>query len=430
MRYNLIDKNLFIKNRRKLVERLKPKSLVIVNSNDEMPRSGDQYFNFRQNPDMFYLTGLDQEKCILCLFPDHPLESYREVVFTVKTNETMVTWYGHKYSKEAVTEVSGVKTVLWLDDFESYLKEYMSRADYVYLNSYENPRFKSEVPSRDKRFADRISREFPLHKLKRLAPIMTELRLVKEPEELEQISKACDITKKAFDRVLGFVKPGVMEYEIEAEIIHEFTINRATGHSFSPIVASGVNGCILHYEENNRECKDGDLVLIDFGAEYANYAADCSRTIPINGKFTPRQKDCYNAVLRVMKYAKSLLVPGTTIDKYHKEVCNFMEKEMIGLGLFTADDVKNQDKDQPLSFKYYMHGTSHFMGIDVHDVGTKQHVFQKGMVLSCEPGIYIPEEKIGIRLENDIIVDEVPIDLMKDFPIEAEEIEMIMSKGK
>jgi Xaa-Pro aminopeptidase len=426
MKYNPIDKNLFINNRLKLINKIKPCSLVIVNSNDEMPRNGDQCFKYRQNSDMFYLTGLDQEKCILCICPDHPLENYREVVFTVKTNETMVTWYGHKYSKEGVTETSGVKNVMWLDDFENYLKEYMSRVEFVYLNLNENPRFSTDVPLKDFRFANKLKNDFPLHKYERLAPILTELRLVKEPQEIDLISTACNITGKAFDRILKFVKPGVMEYEIEAEITHEFLVNKASGHSYSPIVASGINSCILHYEENNKECKDGDLVLLDFGAEYANYAGDCSRTIPVNGKFTPRQKDCYNAVLRVMKYAASLLVPGTTIDAYHKEVCKFMEKEMIILGLFTEEDLKNQDKDKPLYFKYYMHGTSHFMGLDVHDVGTKQHVFKKGMVLSCEPGIYIPEENIGIRIENDIMVDNVPVDLMKNIPIEADEIERLM----
>jgi Xaa-Pro aminopeptidase len=430
MKYNYIDKNLFVNNRAKLINGIKPNSLIIVNSNDEMPRNGDQFFKFRQNSDLFYLTGLDQEKCILCICPDHPLEPNREVVFTMKTNETMVTWFGHKYSKEAVTETSGVQTVMWLDEFENYLKEYMSRVENVYLNLNENPRFSTEVPLKDFRFANKIKNDFPLHNYERLAPVMTELRLVKEPEEIALMSKACEITEKAFRRVLKFLKPGVMEYELEAEITHEFLMNRASGHSYSPIVASGINACILHYEENNKECKDGDLVLLDFGAEYANYAGDCSRTIPVNGKFSPRQKDCYNAVLRVMKYAKSLLVPGTTIDIYHKEVCKFMEKELIGLGLITGEDLEKQDKDKPLYFKYYMHGTSHFMGLDVHDVGTKQHILKKGMVLSCEPGIYIPEENIGIRIENDIMVDDVPVDLMNNIPIEVEEIEAIMNEGK
>ena len=430
MKYEQVNKNLFIKNRQKLTAKIKPNSLVIVNSNDEMFRNGDQFYPFRQSSDMFYLTGLDQEKCILCICPEHPVETFREVVFTVKTSEVMVIWYGHKYSKEEVTEISGVKTVMWLDEFENYLKDYMSRVEYVYLNSNENPRFSTDVPLRDFRFSEKIKKDFTLHKYERLAPILTELRLVKEFEEIALMQHACNITEKAFNRILKFVKPGVKEYEVEAEITHEFLIKKASGHSYSPIVASGANACILHYEENNKECKDGDLLLLDFGAEYANYAADCSRTIPVNGKFTQRQKDCYNAVLRVMKQAKKMLVPGTTIDKYHKEVCKIMEKEMIGLGLFIEEDVKKQDKEKPLYFKYYMHGTSHFMGLDVHDVGTKQHILQKGMVLSCEPGIYIPEENIGIRIENDIVVDDEPIDLMKNIPIEVEEIEKLMNSIK
>ncbi len=428
MRYKPFDSGLFVRNRKKLIEKLEPGALVICHSNDEMPRNGDQFFPYRQNSDMFYLTGLDQEKCILVLFPDHPNKAMREIIFTIKTNDHMVTWYGHKYTLEQVTEVSGVQTVKWLDDFDHVLHELMARASIVYLNMNEYPRFSTPVPSRDLRFALELKQKYPLHEYDRLAPIITKLRMVKEVEEIEAISRACEITGDAFGRVLNFVKPGVMEYEVEAEITHEYIRNGCSGHAYPPIVASGINNCILHYGQNDRQCKNGELLLLDFGAEYGNYAGDCSRTIPVNGKFTPRQRQVYEAVLRVLRQASLMLVPGTTIDSYHAKVCKLVENELIGLGLFTSEDVKNQDPENPLYFKYYMHGTSHFIGLDVHDVGGKQDVLQKGMVLSCEPGIYIPEEGFGIRLENDILVDDAPIDLMAHIPIEPHEIEALMAR--
>jgi Xaa-Pro aminopeptidase len=427
MKYTKIDNILFIKNRQKLLKSIDPDALVIVNSNDEMPRNGDQNFAFRQNSDLFYLTGLDQEKCILCLCPSHPVESMREIVFTNYADETMVIWYGNRYSLDDAKEVSGVKTVKWLSDFESTLKELMTRVNKVYLALNEAPKYLTEVPYKELRFANKLKQEYPTHEIKRLAPALMNLRAAKEPEEIALLQKACDITEKAFDRVLKFVKPGVNEYEVEAEIIHEFIRNGANGHAYAPIVATGKNACILHYVENNIICKDGELLLLDFGAEYANYAGDLSRTIPVNGKFTARQKDCYNALLRVFREAVKLFVPGNTIDKLHAEVCKIMEKEMIGLGLFTAEEVKNQNASKPMYFKYFMHGTSHFIGLDVHDVGTRQLEFKKGMVLSCEPGLYIEEENIGIRIENDIMVDDIPVDLMKNIPIEADEIERIMA---
>jgi Xaa-Pro aminopeptidase len=429
MRYKAINKDFFINNRRKLTAMLKPNSLAIVHSADEYPRNGDQCFPFRQNSDMFFLTGLDQEKCILAICPDHPLENMREIVFTVKTSDTMVTWYGHKYTLEQAGEVSGVKTVKWLDDFEDTMRDLIVRSEFIYLNANENNRFITEVPYRDLRFSQRLAKEYPQHKFERLAPLITSLRLCKEPAEIEVMQKACDITEKAFLRVLKAVKPGMMEYEVEAEVTCEFIRNGAGGYAYYPIVASGGSACVLHYISNDKPCKDGDLLLLDFGAEYANYAADLSRTLPVNGKFTPRQKDCYNAVLRTMKKAKTLIVPGTTIDKINAEVCKILEKEMIGLGLFTEEDVKKQDAANPLYFKYYMHGNSHFIGLDVHDVGLKQTEFKPGMILSCEPGIYIKEENIGIRIENDILVTEKgPVDLMEGIPIEVDEIEKLMKK--
>jgi len=428
MRYQKISSELFTRNRIKLEKKLKPNGLAIILSNDEMPRNGDQCFPYRQSSDMFYLTGLDQEKCILTLFPNHPLEAMREIVFTVKTSDMMVTWYGHKYTLEEAGRISGVKTIKWLDDFDGVLRELMARAHMVYLNQNENPRFTTDVPSRDLRFMQQLRNDYPLHNFERLAPLLSDLRMVKEEEEVSLIIKACEITGSAFNRVLDFVKPGVMEYEVEAEITHEFIRTGANGHAYPPIIASGDDTCILHYNSNDKECLDGDLLLLDFGAEYANYAGDCSRTIPVNGKFTTRQRQVYEAVLRVLRKASRMLVPGTTIDKYHAEVCKIVEKELIGLGLFTEEDVKNQDPANPLFFKYFMHGTSHFMGLDVHDVGTKQHTLAKGMVLSCEPAIYIPEEGIGIRLENDILVDDEPLDLMVHIPIEPDEIEALMRR--
>src|SRR3989339_449798 len=428
MKYEKIDKQLFQKNRKKLIKEIAPNSLVVINSNDEMPRNGDQNFPFRQSSDLFYLTGLDQEKCILCLCPDHPMENMREIVFTVKADETMVIWYGHKYSHAEVTEISGIKTVIWLNDFDTVFKELMLFAGNVYFSLNENPRYSTEVPYRELRFVQKTKTDFPLHNYMRLAPILTKLRTIKEHQEIKLIKNACDITEKAFRKLLGNIRPGMKEYEVEAEITYEFLRNGANGHAYAPIVAAGGNACILHYVENDKECKNNDLLLLDFGAEYANYAADCSRTIPVSGKFTKRQKECYNAVLRVFKEAKKMFVPGNTIDIVNAKVNKLLEAEMIRLKLFSAEDVKKQKKEAPLYFKYFMHGTSHFLGLDVHDVGTKQTVFQKGMVLTCEPGLYITEENIGIRIENDIMVDKNPVDLMEHIPIEADEIEKLLRK--
>ena len=429
MKYLPVDSNLFTENRKRFSANMLPNSVAFFNSNDEYPRGGDQFFKFKQNADLFYLSGIDQEQSILMIFPDAPLEKYKEVLFLRETNEHIAVWEGHKYTKEEATATSGVKTILWLDSFPNVLKEVMAHAVNVYLNSNEHTRYDSDVPYRDLRFGLDLMKKFPFHHYQRSAPIMVKLRTIKQDIEIALIKTACGITRDAFLRILGFVKPGVMEFEVQAEIEHEFIRKRSDGHAYTPIIASGKSACILHYIENNRECKDGDLLLLDFGAEYANYASDLSRTIPVNGKFSPRQKDCYNAILRVMKQAIQMLVPGTTIDAYHKEVCKLMEAEMIGLGLFTAEDVKNQDPDKPLFMKYYPHGTSHYLGLDVHDLGFKQTVLEEGMVFSCEPGLYIPEEGIGIRIENDILVtNNGPVDLMADIPLEVEEIEALMAR--
>lgn len=427
MRYKSIPAEFYTKKRAELLKMIKPKSLVIVNSNDEMPRNGDQTFPFRQNSDFFYLTGLDQEKCILTICPDHPVESMREILFTVKTNEHMVTWYGFKYTFEEVKQLSGIKTIKWLDEFEMTLKDLMSRVDLVYLNQNEYTKFSTEVSSRDLRFAQKMKADFPMHILERLAPLITQLRMIKDKAEIEQMQRACDITGDAFRRVLGFVKPGVKEYEIEAEITHEFIRKGCNGHSYAPIIASGANACILHYVNNDRICADGDLLLMDFGAEYGLYAADLSRTIPVNGKFNPRQREVYEAVLRLLKFGMSTCTPGKNIDLWHKGVTVMMEKELLGLGLITQEDIANQTEASPAYFKYYMHGTGHFLGLDVHDVGSRQDIFKEGMVMTVEPGIYIPEEGIGIRIENDVMVAENPVNLMATIPVEPDEIEALMA---
>lgn len=428
MKYTSIDSQLFIENRKKFAAQLPPNSMAILFASDEMPRSADQAFVFRQNPDLFWLTGIDQEKTILIIYPDCPNPIYREALFLRKTNEIIAVWEGHKYTKEEAKAASGIDKINWTESFEEVLPSLMAYCEQVYLNLNENDRAANEVPYKDVRFANELKYKFPAHSIKRLGPIMSKLRSVKHATEIELIQRACNITRDAFIRVCKFMKPGVMEYEVEAEIIHEFIRQRATGHAYTPIIASGYNACVLHYIENNRVCNDGDLVLMDFGAEYANYAADLTRTIPANGKFTQRQKDVYNAVLRVMKQAKTMLKPGAILADYNKEVGNIMETELIGLGLLNKDDVAKQDKENPLYKKYYMHGASHFLGIDVHDIGDRYAPMQIGNVFTCEPGIYIPEEKLGIRIENDILITENGIvDLMQNIPIEIEEIEELMN---
>ena len=422
-----VDRLLFVKNRKKLLTLLESNSLAIIHSNDEMPRNGDQYFPFRQDSDLYYLTGVNQEKTILCLSPNNTNEKLREIIFILEPDKKMEIWNGHRYSKDEITELSGVKTVFYLNEFDSILREMTQGIDNIYLLQNELPKFKPEIENRNHRLANEFVLKFPLFSYKRLAPLMKKLRLIKEPQELDIMKKACSITKSAFVSVLKTTKPDMYEYQIEAEITYEFNKNGAGFHAYSPIVASGKNACVLHYTTNNNQCNSGDLVLLDFGAEFNNYAADCSRTIPVNGKFSARQAECYNAVLRVFKELKKLYIPGNTINILNDKANKLMEKEMITLGLFSQSDVDKSTKDNPLYFKYFMHGVSHFIGLDVHDVGDKDKPFEKGMVLTCEPGLYIEEEKIGIRIENDIIVDKVPVDLMEDIPVEIEEIEQMMN---
>jgi Xaa-Pro aminopeptidase len=428
MKYQPLDKSLFVDNRARFKELLPAGSMAVFFSNDEMPRSGDQAFLFRQNPDLYYLSGLDQEKIILVIYPDCPNPAYREALFIRRTNEVIAVWEGHKYTQEEAREASGIQNVYWEDEFEAVLPSLMAYCDRVYVNINENDRAATSVHYKDIRFAHKIRADYPAHELKRLGPIMEQLRSIKSPIEIEATKKACEITRDAFIRVMKFIKPGAGEYEVEAEIIHEFIRQRATGHAYSPIIAAGKNACVLHYVDNNTIIQDGDLVLMDFGAEYANYAADLSRTIPASGRFSARQKAVYNACRRVQKEAITMLTPGTTLVEYNKEVGKIMEAELIQLGLLDKADVANQNPDAPLYKKYFMHGTAHFLGIDVHDVGPRYEPVRVGNLFTCEPGIYIPEENIGIRIENNILITEDGyIDLMADIPADAEEIEAIMN---
>ena len=429
MRYSTIKSSLFIKNRKKLYKLLKGNSIAIINSADEMPRNGDQTFPYRQNSDFFYLTGIEQEKSILLICTGCKNPDYKEILFILKPEKTLEIWEGHKLNKEEAKTISGIDNIQYIGSFNDILREIILSSENIYLNRNENPKFETPVPYKDVRFAKEIKEKYPFHNYKRLAPLLTELRLVKEPEEIELIKKACEITTSAFHKVLKFIHSGVKEYEIESEISAEFIRNGAGGHAYQPIVASGKDNCVLHYVSNDKVCKDGDLVLMDFGAEYANYAADTTRTIPVNGKFTLRQKEVYNAVLRVMKKATELIKPGNTINKVNEEVNRLIEQELIILGLAQKSDIENKEKRDTVRMKYFMHGNSHFMGLDVHDVGTKDTVFKPGMVMSCEPGIYIEEEGFGIRLENDILVTEDgQIDLLAEEPIEIEDIERIMAE--
>jgi len=428
VRYESIDPNLFIENRKRLNNLLKTNSLAIFHSNDEMPRNGDCFYPFRQNSDFFYLTGIDQEQSILLLFPDCPNPSYKEVLFVRETSEHIKVWEGPKYTKKQASATSGIKTVLWLENFDAIFKMVTNWADNIYVNQNEHDRAHSDVDSRNLRFTRELKNHYPAHHFERVTPLVTRLREIKSQFEIDIIKHACSITEKGFRRILEFTKPGRWEYELEAEVSHEFTINRANGHAYTPIFASGENACILHYTNNNQQCKDGDLILMDFGAEYANYASDLSRTIPVNGRFTKRQKDIYEAVRRVMKEATEMLVVDNVLDEYHKEVCKIMESELIGLGVLDKTEVSRQDPQKPLFKKYYPHGTSHFLGLDVHDVGNRYNAFKPGMIFTCEPGIYLPDEGIGIRIENDILITENgPVDLMKSIPIEVEETEDLMN---
>lgn len=424
MRSETIGKELFVQNRQRLVKELKTNSLAVFNSNDIMPTNADGTMPFYQNADLFYLTGVDQEETILVVCPNFPDEKYREVLFVREPNELLEKWEGHKLTKKEAQELTGVKTIAWVGDFHKLFHHMMAmgNVENVYLNTNEHYRSDVVVETRDARFIEWCKQKYPLHQYHRLAPIMSKLRRQKQKREIELIQQACNITEKGFRRVLGFLKPGVWEYEIEAEFIHEFKRNRSKGFAYTPIIASGKNNVILHYIDNNQQCKDGELVLLDVAAEYANYASDLTRTIPVNGKFTKRQKDVYNAVLRIHKEASKILRPTVVYFEYQKEIEKLMQSELIKLKLIDK-------KDGPDAFrKYFYHGTSHMLGLDVHDVGNMHDKVQVGSVWTVEPGIYIAEEGFGIRLENNIVINkDKNFDLMKNIPIEAEEIEDLMN---
>ncbi|MEY3411486.1 MAG: hypothetical protein RIQ70_172 [Bacteroidota bacterium] len=405
------------------------KSLAVFNSNDIFPISADSTMPFQQHRDILSLSGVDQEESILVLFPSCSNEAHREVLFLKETNEHIAVWEGEKLTKQAAFETSGIKTVYWLQQFPTIFKQLMAEAAGIYLNTNEHLRANTEVETREDRFIKKIKQDFPAHQVLKSAPIMHKIRSIKDPIEIELMQKACKITEAGVRRLLNFIKPGVWEYEIEAELAHEFLRNRSKGFAYTPIVASGKNACVLHYIENNQQCQDGDVILLDVGAEYANYASDLTRCIPVNGRFTPRQKEVYNAVLHVKTEAQKLLIPGTIMAEYHKQVGLLMEEQLVNLKLITLDEIKNQNQDWPAYKKYFMHGTSHFLGLDTHDVGIWDEPIQAGMVFTCEPGIYIPEEGLGIRLEDDLVVQEKgePFNLMKDIPLQAEEIEDLMN---
>ncbi len=431
MKYHPIDSNLFVRNRQKFMAEMKPSSLAVFNSNDIYPIGADSTLPFQQSRDLFYLSGVDQEESILVLFPDALDPKHREVLFLRETNAHIAVWEGEKLTKDRAFAVSGVRTVYWLQEFDKVFFDLMTEAETVYFNTNEHYRQAVETETREMRFIRSCKEKYPAHQVAKSNPILQEIRGVKEPEEIDLMRTACGITEKGFRRVLGFVRPGVWEYEIEAEYLHEFIRNRSRGFAYTPIIASGNNANVLHYIENNKQCRDGDLILMDVGAEYANYSSDMTRTIPVGGRFTKRQKEVYQAVLRVKDEATKMLVPGTLWASYHKEVGKIMTSELLGLGLLDKADVQNEDPDSPAYKKYFMHGTSHHIGLDTHDYGALKTPMQPNMVFTVEPGIYIPQEGFGIRLEDDVVIQETgpPVNLMENIPIEAEEIESLMQGG-
>lgn len=429
MKYQPIDNNLYIINRHNFMAKMKPGSLAVFNSNDMYPISADSTMPFEQARDILYLSGVDQEESILVIFPDAPDTKHKEMLFLRETNEQIAVWEGAKLTKEGAVETSGIKSVYWLSEFDKVFYEVMTQVDTIYFNTNEHYRANIETETRESRFIKETKDKFPAHSCAKSNPILQRLRSVKDPIEIDLMQTACDISEKGFRRVLAFVKPGVWEFEIEAEYMHEFLGNRSKKFAYTPIIASGNNANVLHYIENNQQCNDGDLILMDVGAEYANYSSDMTRTIPVNGKFTQRQREVYDAVNRVKNAATKMLVPGTYWKEYHVEVGKIMTSELLGLGLLDKADVKNEDPDLPAYKKYFMHGTSHHMGLDTHDYGLLWEPMQAGNVFTVEPGIYIPEEGFGIRLEDDVVIQKNgdPFNLMRNIPIESEEIEELMN---
>jgi Xaa-Pro aminopeptidase len=428
MRYHPLPADLYISNRERLYRQLPPRSVVILHANDVLPTNADGSMGFVQNSDLFYLSGIDQEETILMLFPDAQDPKQREMLFVRETSELIAVWEGEKLTKEQAKDRSGIERVHWLTDFETQFRMIMCQCDHVFLNSNEHPRATIPTETRETRFTHRCLREYPLHDYQRLAPLMHGLRCIKQPQELGALSEAIRITEAGFHRLLKFVKPGVHEFEIEAELAHEFIRQRARGFAYTPIIATGANACVLHYITNHCQCQDGEMLLLDVAANYGNYNADLTRTIPVNGRFTQRQRQVYDAVLRIFRECRQILRPGVIIREYQEEVAKIMTSELIGLGLLKREDVEKQDPDKPLYKKYFPHGTSHHLGIDVHDVGHTWKPIEPGMVFTIEPGIYIREEKLGVRLENNVLIGpDRNTDLMASIPIEADEIEALMN---
>lgn len=430
MKYLPLNAAIFTKNRERFIGRMEKNSIAIFTSNDEVPVNGDAIYHFKQNSDLFWLSGITQEESMVILFPDNPDPKYREVLVLVRPNELKEKWDGRRLRKEEAKSMSGIETIVWLDSLDALLQQWIHLAENIYLDSNENDRKASLVRTRDYRFIDEMKSRYPLHNYLRAARIMRDLRAIKTPEEVEVMQTAIDITEKTFRRLLGFIRPGVMEYEIEAEIFHSFLSQRATGPAYGSIIASGDRARTLHYVSNNQECRDGELLLMDFGAEYGGYCADLTRTIPVNGKFTRRQKTVYNACLHLHDYAKSLLRPGISIVDYTDKVGEEATQVFLKIGLLKKTDVKNEDPENRAYRKYLYHGISHHLGIDVHDLGTRTEPIRAGMVFTVEPGIYIEEEQMGIRIENNLwITRNGNKDLMKNIPITVEDIEGLMKKN-
>jgi len=425
-----LDSQIFIKNRQRFIAEMQPNSIAIINSNDELPSNGDALYRFEQNHDLYWLTGVEQEDTMLILYPDNPDPKYREVLVLVRPNELKEKWDGHRLRKDEALAVSGISTVVWLDVLEGLLQPWIHEATNIYLNTNENNRKSSLIAVRDYRYAEEMRARYPLHNYLRAAVIFKKLRAVKTPEEIKVMQTAMDITEKAFRRLLQFIRPGVGEHQIQAEIVHEFLSNRSDGEGYTSIIASGDRARTLHYVANNQECKDGELVLMDFGAVYGGYNADMTRTVPVNGKFTPRQREVYDACLHLHNYAKSILKPGLTIAKYHEMMGEEAGKVFVKINLLTEEDIKNQDPEVPAYRKYLYHGISHHLGVGVHDLGPSfWQPIPDGAVLTIEPGIYIEAEKMGVRIENNVwITSKGNIDLMKNIPITADEIEALMKK--
>ncbi len=429
MKYLPIPSKLYVQNRQRFIKKMKPNSVAIFPGNQVLPTNGDQTYVYVPNSDVVWLSGIVQEKSMVILYPDNPDPSAREVLVLLRPNEDLEKWEGHKLRKDEATAISGIKNIQWMDSIDAMLQVMMHHADHVYLNSDENDRLDTTLFRPDLLYVHDFMKRYPLHHYERSARIMKELRAIKTKEEIAVTQKAVDITEKAFRRVMQFIRPGVMEYEIEAEITHEFLRNRATRHAYGCIVASGDRARTLHYVENNGECKDGELILMDFGSEYGNYASDLTRTIPVNGKFTKRQKEVYNAVLAVHNYGKKILKPGIKFPDYVNKINVEMEKQLLRIGLITKNDIKNQDPANPAYRKYFYHGVTHHLGIDVHDLGTRTDAVKEGMLFTVEPGIYIEEEQMGIRIENNIwITKNGNQDLFKNIPITVEEIEACMKR--